>query len=363
MKILYILAQPKEFLNGCWWHRIFNPGRELSRRGHQIKSAVLGITKGNEWLDWADIVVFTRFYKTYPDKLIEAVKVRKKPIVYEIDDNPWLLKSDNVFQAKKEASEMADKFCRDADLVTTTVDILAEALKEHGAKRVAVIPNSLNFDHYYPPAPDWKEMRRMNGVVWKIGWQGGASHWADLKMILPVIRKLKRKHPIQFYIQGLCSNPLPAEIYTYNVYLKSGFNPSMNDYYRTAVSCYRDIELVKAQHIPWYPPELHADLMRQLNIDIGLAPLRGTDFDKNKSAIKFYEYAATGTLTIASNTIPYKDEVNYLSDGDWYQKVMNLIENEDKAEKIYNQQREWVLKNRDIKKVGDLWESNFKQLL
>ena len=358
MKILYVLADGREFLNGCWWHRIYNPGQELQRRGHIVKSIILGLSRGNEWLDWADIVVFTRFYKEYPIKLVDYLKRKNKPIVYEIDDSPWNLSKDNVFNAKEAASKMADKFVKVADLVTTTVQPLADELKEHGAKNVAIIPNALNLDLYYP-----EKVRFPKKLKWRIGWAGGASHWADLQIILPVIRKLKKKyHNFDFVIQGLCNNPLEAEIYTYNVFLKAGINPSMAEYYRRAISCYKDIQLVNAIHYPWYPPELHPQLSRKIGIDIGLCPLRGTSFDAKKSCIKYYEYASLGAITIASDCQPYSDEVDYLA-GDWYKRIEDILSGKINAEKLYQKQYQWVKENRDLKKVGDLWESNFKQLL
>jgi len=82
-------------------------------------------------------------------------------------------------------------------------------------------------------------------------------------------------------------------------------------------------------------------------------------FNEAKSCVKFYEYAATGTVTVASDVVPYNQEVGYCAKNtqkDWYDKLERLIIDKDFREELLEKQQKFVFKNRDIKKNIKLWE-------
>ena len=115
-------------------------------------------------------------------------------------------------------------------------------------------------------------------------------------------------------------------------------------------------------HIPWYPPILYPEILKGLDIDIGICPLKNNRFNQAKSCIKFYEFAATGSAVLASDVLPYKKEVNYRAKNtkkDWYKKLEKLIVDDKFREKIANEQWEWVEKNRNIRDVIKTWEKAF----
>jgi len=86
-------------------------------------------------------------------------------------------------------------------------------------------------------------------------------------------------------------------------------------------------------------------------------------FVSHNSCIKFYEYAATGTVSIASDVIPYNKEVGYCAKntiGDWCKKLEKLIVNEKFRKDLLGKQLNWVQENRDVKKIAEKWELAMK---
>jgi glycosyltransferase involved in cell wall biosynthesis len=116
---------------------------------------------------------------------------------------------------------------------------------------------------------------------------------------------------------------------------------------------------LKFYHVPFHFPELYPSILRKCNIDIGIAPLLDSEFNYSKSCVKFYEYASTGTVTLASNVKPYKDEVKYTANNkfdDWKNKLERLIVDKKFRDELCEEQYQWVQENRNIRKIVVLWE-------
>ena len=357
-KILCVLATPMDFKNGCWWHRCYQPSQQLKKRGHDIKSIVLGKHTGREWIEWPDIVWFSRFYKQDPMPLVRAYHQAGKKIVYEIDDYIWALdRSNPVVTYEKAMKKMGTEMLIEADLVITTTPRLKEALAQITNKEIIVYPNSLDFDLYYSSGKENKKLR--------IGWSGGASHYKDLDLILDVIKDLKQEYDFDFFIQGLSGQPLIVEEYDYTVFKKMGIKEDLKEFWEYGLKVLKKIKEIPHEEIPFYPPELHPDVYRTMNLDIGLAPLVDNTFNQYKSCIKFYEYASVGAVTLASKVLPYSEEVNYLAQNnykDWYKKLKRLITDRDFREKLWEEQWKWVEKNRDITKTINILDKAIQKL-
>jgi len=85
------------------------------------------------------------------------------------------------------------------------------------------------------------------------------------------------------------------------------------------------------------------------------------DFFKTEKFLSGFQNhpSMVGTCTLASNVHPYKEEVNYLAKNkynNWYNKLKNLIINQELRERLTQEQREWVLANRDIGRNIQKWE-------
>jgi glycosyltransferase involved in cell wall biosynthesis len=354
MKILFITDSIDSWKHGIWFHRQHTPSNALSLRGHSIRQVSIGLQFPTEMLEWPDTVIFGRTYATAfdPIKWMREYKKLGKRVLYDMDDDFWQVAKDNpsvlVSNAMKDQYE---GMIKEADAVITPSTILEKKFKKYFRKPTFICPNGVS-DEVYIPRPKDK-----NDLI--IGYMGASSHWKDLQIISEVVSKLSEKHDFMFTIYGLIGEPLEAAVYTYRRLLKEGLQPEKNAYFQSALDFYDKLNKVKLYHVPFMPPELHPSVLSRCDFDIGLAPLEDTTFNRGKSCVKFYEYASVGTVTLASDVLPYSQEVNYRAKNtfkDWYNKLEKLIVDVDFRNKTLGQQQEWVKKNRSFEAIGLMWE-------
>lgn len=339
--------------HGIWFHRQQTPSEFLSRRGHGVRQIAMGATFSKELMEWPDTVIFGRIYATHfePIKIMNDYKKLGKRVLYDMDDDFWQVSKDNP--SANVSNAMKDQYegmIRAADAIITPSNVLAKKFKKF-KKPVFICPNGVD-PQVYLPRPNESE-------VLTIGYMGAASHWGDLTIIGEVISALSEKYQFVFKVYGLVGESLEAAMYAYNRILRDGTMPEKNAYYRSALAFYNQLKNVRMWHVPFMPPELHPTVLTRSDFDIALAPLEDTEFNRGKSCIKFYEYAATGSVTLASNVEPYSEEVGYLAKNtfkDWYNKLEKLILDKEFRTKTLAKQQEWVLKNRGPEPVGIAWE-------
>lgn len=355
MKIMFVMDSVQSYLSGIWLHRNEIPSDALRLRGHAIKQVAIGNTFPDDLMNWPDTVIFGRTYPTHTDpiKIMRDFKKLGKRVLYDMDDDHWCVSKDNpsalVSNAHKDQYEGMIKEC---DAVITPSTVLAKKFKKYFKKEVFICPNGINYDMY-------NERPHQNADTLKIGYMGAASHWKDLQLIGEVVSELYKKHDFLFTIYGLVGEPLEAAIYTYNKILVNNFQPEKNAYYQSAMDFYKQLKDIRMWHVPFMPPELHPKTLSMCDMDIGLAPLEDNEFNRGKSSIKFYEYASVGTVTLASDVMPYNAEVDYVAKNtfkDWYNKLEKLIVDEKFRWELLKKQQKWVKDNRSVEAIGIPWE-------
>lgn len=355
MKIYFITDRPDCWKHGIWFHRQLTPAQSLSDRGHGVRQIAMGTSFNEDQLNWPDTVIFGRTYASHldPVKWMNEFKKRGKRVLYDMDDDFWQVAKDNPSALVSNAlKDQYEGMINASDAVITPSKVLAKKFKKYFKKPVFICPNGVDLQNTYLPRP------KQEGPI-TIGYMGAASHWKDLQIIGDVVAELHKKHDFIFKIYGLVGEPLEAAMFAYRRMLRDNLMPEQNDYYRSALKFDDQIKRMALWHIPFMPPELHPLVLSKCDFDIGLAPLEDTTFNNGKSCIKFYEYAGVGTVTLASNVLPYSDEVNYTAKNtfdDWYKKLEKLIVDEDFREKILKEQQEWVKKNRSLPAIGLDWE-------
>jgi len=356
MKIMYMLDTMRAYQSGIWLHRNEIPGIALGKRGHAIKQVTMGNEISEEFLSWPDTVIFGRVYATQhePIKWMREFKKRGKRVLYDLDDDIWTVARDNPSQLVSNAmKDQYEGMMKEADAIITPSTVLAKKFKKYFKKTpVFICPNGIDPTLYI-------ERPHQNAETLKIGYMGASSHWKDLQLIGSVITELNKKYDFLFTVYGLTSEPLEAAMYSYYKELQFNFQPEKNEYMKSALAFYEQMKASRFWHIPFMPPELHPKTLSMCDLDIGLAPLEDTEFNSGKSAVKFYEYASVGTVTLASNVMPYNAEVSYLAKNtfkDWYNKLEKLIVDKEFRLKTLTQQQTWVQKNRSTDAIGLPWE-------
>lgn len=349
-----MLDSPTAYQSGIWFHRQETPSTALKNRGHGVKHVAIGSSVPDELMDWPDTVVFGRTYPSQydPIKIMRDYKKLGKRVLYDMDDDFWqVAKSNPSVNVSNALKDQYEGLIREADAVITPSKVLAKKFKKHFKKDIFICPNGIDYSVYLERPHEHK--------IPIIGYMGAASHWDDLKLIGEVVDKLSEKYDFFFTIYGLTGEPLEAAIYMYNKILQNNFQPEKAEYFRSALEFYGQMKNVRLLHVPFMPPELHPSVLSRCDIDIGLAPLEDTPFNRGKSCIKFYEYASTGTVTVASDVEPYKSEVGYRAKNtfkDWYNKIEKLLKDPVYKESVLAEQQKWVKENRSIEAIGVDWE-------
>lgn len=347
--------------SGIWFHRTQTPSNALSSRGHAIKQVALGTSIPKHLMEWPDTVVFGRTYPTAHDpiKAMRDYKKLGKRVIYDMDDDFWQVSKDNPSSNVSNAlKDQYEGMINEADAVITPSPVLAKKFKKYFKKPVFICPNGIDFTVY--------QDRPREHDLPIIGYMGAASHWKDLGIIGEVIDALSQKYEFLFTVYGLTGEPLEAAMYSYNKLLQDNLQPEKNAYFRSALDFYAQLQKIRMWHIPFMPPELHPSVLSRADFDIGIAPLEDTEFNRGKSCIKYYEYAATGTVTLASDVEPYKTEMNQIRDykkvlvkntyKDWYAKLEHFLQYPQERENVAQDQLEWVKKNRSIDAIAIPWE-------
>lgn len=291
-----------------------------------------------------DLFVFQRQMKS--GMIVSAAYAKNKGarIVYELDD--YVLAMDPTNPALKVFNEPENKgnimtFLMLADAVTVSTEHLKKLLSPYN-DNIHVLPNSINFD-IWDPVYRARKARKSDGRI-RLGWAGSATHLKDIYQIKDVLVSMLRKYPdLVLKIVG----------FEFHLIFKD-FTPFLDR-----------IEFVEFQSLTAYPETL-------IDIDVGIAPLFDSPFNRAKSNVKYLEYSAAGIPCVATNVEPYKCIDNGVTGflasvknhaATWERALSTLIENESTRNRIGEAAREYVKKNFDIKKNAHKWADVYEKIM
>jgi len=333
-KKLNILVFPNDISSGCYWYRTHIPCKYLKKLGHNIRiTQKIPVIKGTKKihpkdLAWADVIWFQRYYMDHPGiyvSIVEFAKKHKKVLAYDMDDilDAEVIPTHNpVFPqiVLPSTQSLIKYFLQQADVKT------AASLNLANKHKIDYVPNSIDYEL-------WDDAKKIKGVKRDklcVGFAGGGSHYHDLKMIEPVLKKFIDKGQIEVVLFGI---------------------PSPFDF---------QCETVKFCRFNRYPYKL-----KKLGIDIAIAPLNDEVFNDYKSSIKWEEYSALGIVSIVSNKRPYF-EVKHGTTGyicndtkDWEENLTLLINDNKLRSRIGKQACNWVKKRYNAEDNAVTWEKLF----
>jgi len=288
---LSILGYPHNS-DGSGYYRFYLPYKHLARGcAHAVMLPEPGtkFTPDDDQVRAIDCIVGQRIMGADGVRLWDHWAPRVK-LVYETDDD--ILRPDT----SSGLSHLIDVGIQDtirhclriSDMVTTSTEVLAEQLRQHNPN-VVVLPNFVHGDVLYI---DRKKNERVT-----IGWAGGMSHLVDWVEPADAIRDVLTDD-VDFHFLGVDYAPLLRHPHT--------------------------------RYTPWRIDVW--EYYRNIDFDIGLAPLADTPFNSCKSHIKALEYMALGIPVIASDVPAYNEMVvdgvtGYLvsSPDQWRARLHELI--------------------------------------
>jgi glycosyltransferase involved in cell wall biosynthesis len=336
--------------SGCYKWRTAIPVKYLAQRGHQIQL----LTGDPSQFEAPDVLVFFRAHFEQAIGLAAWCKKNNIRIVFDTDDALDLVPEGNLnYRLLQPRLPIYQHMLQVADLVTTTTPTLADYLRTKNSN-VIVLPNSVDPEEWSP---------RPRGTELRIGWTGSPTHFADLNLVLDAVRDLQKKHPFTFVLQGLCKESSIEELCE-NLLVSMGKKFFETPLGRSIKRFREKLSGIKYEFHPGVRVEQHAQTVCDLALDIGIAPLTDDAFNRNKSCIKYYEYAMSGAVTVASLVKPYSEEVSITAKNNresWKYKL-ELVINSDR-DALWREQRDWVLEHRNIRRNVDLWESAYLRVL
>jgi glycosyltransferase involved in cell wall biosynthesis len=155
----------------------------------------------------------------------------------------------------------------------------------------------------------------------RIGWDGSIGHQPDLDIIRPVIAAIKRDYPDVTFVT-------------------MGYKPDFSD-----------------EHHGWADMMAYPKTLASLGIDIGLAPLIDSSFNRCKSNLRWMNYSALKIPVVYSPVENQKNLPGIKADShhDWYEAISTLIEDKELRRKLGNGQNKYLKEHFDMKNnVQDL---------
>lgn len=321
--------------------RVWQPIAALERRGYwcgwEFKDAPLLSTIAPRFDGYVlPRISWPAAQRQVAEDWFTLVRATGKFVVYEADDDVF---TERETQRRVELgwtdgksleeleSERAERVwaMQQCDGVTVSTQRLATIVRQFTDKPVIVVPNAIDLRWFTAVVRGSK--RQVEGLT--VGWAGGRRHDRDVEAMAEAWGRIARRVPsVTFVVQGW-----QPEVIT---------------------------ELVPNERIvrlPWLPPETYPVGIRQ--VDIGCCAVADTPFNRAKSPIKAYEYAAAGAAVVASPLL-YSGVVDHGSSGmiaatsgEWEDAIGLLIESHATRQMMAKRLLKTVEKHHSLE--GNLW--------
>ncbi len=282
----------QSFLSMRGWHSLYKQGHVLEKI-ISIAGGFLRRFKLLFRLSRYDAILIHRELTPFGPPIFEwmIAKVFRKKIIYDFDDAIWLsdLEIENpIWKWLKWRSKVAS-ICSWSWKVSTGNHYLADYAKRY-CKDVVVLPTVVDTTIHKP-------LSKVKSQKPIIGWTGSHSTLFYLDEIVPILQHLEKKHEFEFLVIA-------------------NRNPNL------ALKNYRFLQWSRESEIE--------DLSQ---IDIGVMPLKDTEWVKGKCGFKLIQYMALEIPALASpvgvNSQIIQEGVNGFlahSKEHWIQKLSLLLE-------------------------------------
>ena len=290
---------------GCGFYRVILPLQSIA--GHDVE---IISSSQDPRLAAADLLVVQRISNPEPLQAIKEFQARGGKVLLDFDDHLHALPSSNpcaaLYGTGKPATRIFEEALSICDVITCSTRDLAREYNKFRTD-IHVCENFVSSEHVDLMAPRITGEPKREGQI-RIGYVGSTTHGGDVGTIVKPLRTIAARYPQVRYV--FMGQPPPAGLRAeHHPGVQAGPGEKAGDFmlrfYRT---------------------------MRQLNIDIGLAPLESQTFNRTKSWIKVLEYGMQGIPVVASRVGPYRDYLGaiycVLEDKEWVTRLSQLIERE-----------------------------------
>lgn len=265
-------------LHGCGWHRIVCPGMALAKSGRAYVRIVNMAVPVEQLVAAAPTsIIFQRqveeWQLDYMGKVREALPGVR--LLYELDDLLSEVDDENYHESFLGPPEEMDARIAKAlgycDGALCPTQALADWLGRLCPRITpTVLPNLL--PELDTPLPAIKA--RKAGRPLRVGWAGGISHGGDLEQIVPAVEALACDPAFEFVFMGMRPPGLDEALY---------------------------------QFIGGVPAHAFGETWKTVGLDLVLAPVIDTAFNRAKSNLKLVQAGMMGAAVIASPVGIYRE--------------------------------------------------------
>lgn len=329
-----ILIMPGQ-MNGCWYYRIDRPYRNIDN--------VTFLTPNDFESKWLEdelknnpiIVCRTQHARAVLDTIDKFFPDCK--IVVDLDDDvfnvdpyndsykyyglkevkhldKWLWKDGETFDLTKNhiESDYIKRLINRADMLTVSTPRLKDKFKH---KNIYVNYNAIDFE-------DWHrvKLQRDKDEI-RVGWSGSSSHYSDWAAIQDGLKSLLKNKKIKLVLAGV------------------KFDGTL-----------KDLPQEQVEYWSWVHAEAHPFRSALMDLDVAIIPLVDNCFNRGRSCVKYYEFAALGVPVIASKVPPYIDEIPGAQLFDALETSFYNVYND--RQNIADKQYLWLKQNRDQKQIS-----------
>ena len=316
--------------NNSHYRAIF-PLRALERRGHTVIWPTAAREVPMRELSSCDLVHCYRRINRIGD--LRRLSADGVAVSFDNDDNYGATDMGQTasgfagLQSNKAIFREVLKAARLADVATTPSEALAARYRAGGAGNVRVIENHLERGMF-----GFGSRSRHRGVV--VGWIAGREHAGDLERvpIVDALRRLLDMHRDLGVLTVGLALPLRSERYEH-----------------IEEVAFRDLLKITGR------------------MDIGVAPLADTPFNRCRSNVKLKEYASGAAAWLASPVGPYRglgeQQGGMLVDDDgWVVAIDGLIRSSRSRRRLAGRALRWA-KAQTIDRHAEQWEEAFEEAI
>lgn len=302
----------------CTRYRVINKAEQLRSFSHEVWT----VNASDFQMGYAEyasqIIIYRTPYSEQFKQLIELAHKYNKPVFYDIDDlvydTSYTDQLDYVKTLGKQEKEAYDSGVRsygklmelcDA-FITSTTDLKNELLK---LGKPVYLNRNLASEELISISEQAIDKTIKDKKKIKIGYfSGSITHNENFDLIRSAILKILKEFPqTELHLVGYLT--IPDEMKNYKK------------------------QLIVHDFLDWtLLPSLVAEM------DINLAPLVDTVFNRAKSEIKWLEAALVGVTTVASDIGSFSEIITnettgvLVADGMWYEQLKDLVDNKTKLE-------------------------------
>jgi glycosyltransferase involved in cell wall biosynthesis len=295
------------------------------------------------------VVDFRGGYSDRLERMIELLRRRRIPLVYDIDDlvfDPSLAPDIDAYRKMderarrdyREGMESMERAMRASDFVTTSTPFLADYAKKFTGKETFVIPFGVN-ERQIEIA---RTMGRYQGGPKFISYLSGTkTHERDFEEAAPALRRVLEEND--------------------DVYLKLVGDLDVERHLPGL-----ERKIVRVPFMDW-----RSLVIEEAGAYVNIAPFEfSTGFCQSKSDLKFVEPALSGVPTIASPISSFQRSIRHGENGfiaetaeDWYACLDSLVKNRELRDQVGLQAHRDVERERFPEQIGKVLVDTYSRII